>query len=95
VTTARSRAVAAPADHRRNSPIDASVRRPRGRPPRAGTVRVLVTTLVGESRATWQGSAGPTVDDALETLAGGVEAALGEIDVGWDQVRAVGVGVPA
>ncbi len=75
--------------------IDASVGVLVGARLEPGTVRVLVTTLVGEPRATWQGSAGPTVDDALETLAGGVEAALGEIGVGWDQVRAVGVGVPA
>jgi predicted NBD/HSP70 family sugar kinase len=75
--------------------IDASVGVLVGARLEPGTVRVLVTTLLGESRATWQGTAGPAVDDALETLAGGVEAALAEADVTWDQVRAVGVGVPA
>ncbi len=59
-----------------------------------GAVRVLVTTLVGEPRTTWQGRAGPSVDEVLTTLADGVEAALGEAGVGWDEVRGLGVGVP-
>lgn len=60
-----------------------------------GAVRVLVTTLVGEPRATWQGRAGAGVEDAVATLAEGVEAAIEEVGVGWSAVRAVGVGVPA
>lgn len=60
-----------------------------------GIVRVLTTTLVGEARAAWQGSAGRSVEDAVAALAAGVDTSLHDIDATWSDVKAIGVGVPA
>ena len=60
-----------------------------------GIVRVLTTTLVGEARTAWQGSAGRSVEDAMAAFATGVDASLRDIDASWSAVKAIGVGVPA
>ncbi len=58
-------------------------------------VRVLATTLAGETRADWQGRPGRSAADALDTLSTGVEALLTQLGLTWRDVKAVGVGVPA
>ena len=60
-----------------------------------GVVRVLATSLTGETRGSWQGPAGPSVDDTLGALDAGVEALLRDLGAGWPEVKGIGVGAPA
>lgn len=58
-------------------------------------VRLLATSMAGEVRASWQAAAGSEVEDVLDTLTRGVEELLRGLGASWDQVRGIGVGVPA
>jgi len=58
-------------------------------------VRLLATSLAGEPLGNWQGPVGAGPDAAIVSLRAGVEELLAGVGVGWDGVRAVGVGVPA
>ncbi len=60
-----------------------------------GVVRVLAATMDGTPLASWQGDAGDDPDTAVADLERGVEALLSESGAGWQDVKAVGVGVPA
>ena len=58
-------------------------------------VRVLATALDGEVLGAWQGDCGRGVAEALDALGQGADALLADLGVGWSEVRALGVGVPA
>jgi predicted NBD/HSP70 family sugar kinase len=58
-------------------------------------VRLLATSLAGEPIASWQGPVGEGPAAAIASLRDGVEEVLADVGVGWDGVRAIGVGVPA
>ncbi len=58
-------------------------------------VRMLATTLAGETCAAWQGASGASVEDAVHALDAGVEELLSELGASRSAVKAIGVGVPA
>jgi len=58
-------------------------------------VQLLATSLAGESIGSWQGPVEEGPDAAIASLREGVEELLRDVGVGWDRVRAIGVGVPA
>jgi predicted NBD/HSP70 family sugar kinase len=60
-----------------------------------GLVRVLATSLAGIPRGTWQGTAGPSVEDAVVALTRGLDELLHDVEAEWGDIKAVGVGVPA
>jgi predicted NBD/HSP70 family sugar kinase len=58
-------------------------------------VQLLATSLAGEPIGSWQGPVDEGPDAAIDSLRGGVEELLHAAGVGWNGVRAIGVGVPA
>lgn len=60
-----------------------------------GSVRLLIATLAGEPVATHDRPVGPDPDAALDGLVDGVAEALTAAERTIDEVRAVGVGIPA
>ena len=59
------------------------------------SVRLLVATLAGEAIATHDRPSGRGSDEALDALVAGIGELLGRAGRSFDEVRAVGVGVPA
>jgi predicted NBD/HSP70 family sugar kinase len=60
-----------------------------------GVVRVLAATLEGTPVKNWQGPAGEDPDAAVADLGKAVDALLDDLGAGWEDVKAVGVGIPA
>jgi predicted NBD/HSP70 family sugar kinase len=58
-------------------------------------VQLLATSLAGEPIGSWQGPVEAGPDAAIASLRAGVEELLRGVGVGWDRVRAIGVGAPA
>ena len=60
-----------------------------------GVVRMLAATLDGAPLANWQGGAGEDPGAVVADMNSGMEALMAELGVGWDAVKAIGVGIPA
>lgn len=94
------RATSAPAGDRRGRPpmhleIDPNAGVLIGARLEPGAVRMLAATLDGTPLANWQGRAGEDPDTAVADMDQGMDSLLDEAGVGWEAVKAVGVGLPA